>query len=110
MNIRTVRVPIAQVDRDDLCGKNQATVMFRRRSIRNLGRLYARIGVVPVQVCRNFRLARRPGFMGIAGTSFRSASNRSILGCGIRLVEAVIPKKLSSGGELLLKGSSFTDH
>jgi hypothetical protein len=48
--------------------------------------------------------------MGVAGASFGSARDRSILGCDIHLVVAVIPKKLSSGGEVLLKGRRFTDH
>jgi hypothetical protein len=109
LSIRTIGVPIAQVNRDDLCRKNQAPVMFGRRWICKLGSLYARIGVVPIQVRRNFSLARRPDFMGVAGARFRSVSNCSILGCGIHFVVAVIPKK-SSGGEVLLKGRSFTGH
>ena len=43
LSIRTTVVPIAQVHRDDLSGKNQAPVMFERRRICKLGRLYARI-------------------------------------------------------------------
>jgi hypothetical protein len=110
LSIRTTGVTIAQVHRDELCGNNQAPVMFGRRWICKLGRLYARTGRVPIQVRRNFRFARGPDFMGVAGASFRSARDRSIFGCGIHLVVAVFPKKLSSGGEVLLKGRRFADH
>jgi hypothetical protein len=84
--------------------------MFGRRWSCKLGRPYARIGVLPVQVRRIFRLARRPDFMGVARISFWSASTRSILESGIYLLVAVIQQKLSSRGEVLLKDRSFTGH
>lgn len=48
--------------------------------------------------------------MEVVGAGFGSARDRSILRCDIHLVVAVIPKKLSSGGEVLPKGRRFTDH
>jgi hypothetical protein len=48
--------------------------------------------------------------MGVAGASFRSANSCSILGRDTPFVDAFIRKKLSSGGEVLLKSRCFTDN
>jgi hypothetical protein len=48
--------------------------------------------------------------MGVAGASFQSANNCSILGRDTTFVDAFIRKKFSSGGEVLLKSRCFTDN